>query len=117
MTIEFTCPKGHKLKMKESSVGKTIRCPVCNSAVEVPGPPAEEMDEDAILGILGPHDPGRSPPRKPTSSTGEPVGTDIDTAGFFGPSKKPCPKCHREIQTQSHICPFCHTYVAKLDDF
>jgi hypothetical protein len=33
------------------------------------------------------------------------------------PPKKSCEKCNEEILAGTHICPFCHTYVAKLADF
>lgn len=108
MPIEFTCPNGHKLKVKESSAGKTGHCPVCNTLVRVPRPPAEELSEDAILGFLGRHDPGKSPKQETSAHV---------AAGSLAPPKKSCMKCHREIDGETHICPYCHTYVARLADF
>jgi hypothetical protein len=34
-----------------------------------------------------------------------------------GTPKKSCYKCNEEISAGVHICPYCHTYIAKLDDF
>lgn len=116
MAIEFTCPNGHKLKVKESCAGKTGRCPVCNALVRVPRPPTSELSEDAILGILGRHEPGRvgrsARPEAPVGSSDE---TRAD-ASPLTPPKKSCVKCHREIDGETHICPYCHTYIAGLAD-
>ena len=32
------------------------------------------------------------------------------------PPKKTCTSCHREISAGTHICPFCRTYIANLND-
>ncbi len=114
MAIEFTCPNGHKLKVKESSAGKTGRCPVCNALIRVPKPTAEKLTEDAILGILGPHTPTEAvePPEK-----GFEEGITGPGEGILAPKKKVCPKCHSEIETETHICPECQTYIASVKDF
>lgn len=117
MALEFTCPNGHKLKVKESSAGKTGRCPVCSALVRVPRHQTEELSEDAILGILGRHEPSQAP--MPMASEDGPapaaeLGTDESP---LAPPKKSCLKCHREIDGETHICPYCHTYVARLADF
>ena len=113
MAIEFTCPNGHKLKVKGSSSGKTGRCPVCNALVRVPTPTQEKLTEDAILGILGPHNP---------TDAAEPPPIDFPDAmaegeGSVAPKKKICPRCHSEIELETHICPDCRTYIASTRDF
>jgi hypothetical protein len=113
MPIEFPCPNGHKLKVDEASSGKKVRCPVCKAVAIIPRRRPKELDEDAILGILGPHQAKPVPAgESPESSPGP-----ADDVELFGPPKKPCPKCHREILGETHICPHCHTYVANIDDF
>lgn len=114
MAIEFTCPNGHKLKVKESSAGKTGRCPVCNALVRVPAPASEEeISEDAILGILGPHKPTDAA-KPPPAGFPDPAAED---EGDIAPKKKVCPKCHSEIAMETHICPHCRTYIASAKDF
>ena len=113
MPIEFACPNGHTLKVDEASGGKKVRCPVCKAVAIIPRHRPKELDEDAILGILGPHQPKAEPAERSSESLPGPAG-DV---GLFGPARKPCPKCHREIVAESHICPHCHTYVANIDDF
>jgi len=113
MAIEFKCPNGHKLKVKDASAGKTGRCPVCSALVRVPSAPGSELSEDAILGILG--------SSKPTGPVEPPPEGFAD--GFSGatepmtPRRKLCPQCHREIELETHICPHCQTYIAGLKDF
>ena len=113
MAIEFKCPNGHKLKVRDTSAGKTGRCPVCNALVRVPLPPGTKLTEDAILGILGPAEPKDSAEPPPT---GFPDGLTAATEGI-APRKKSCPQCHAEIEMETHICPNCHTYIADLKDF
>jgi len=36
MSIEVTCPNGHRLKIKEKYAGKQGTCPVCRAPVCVP---------------------------------------------------------------------------------
>jgi len=117
MAIEFTCPNGHKLKVKESSAGKTGRCPVCNALVRVPRSQAEELSEDAILGILGRHEPSETPMPAPSERSPGSAGEAAADGPRLAPPKKSCVKCHREIDGETHICPYCHTYVARLGDF
>lgn len=114
MAIEFKCPNGHKLKVKDSSAGKTGRCPVCSALVRVPTPPGAELTEDAILGILGPAPPSTHVEAPPSGFTD---GMAAMAEEMVAPRKKSCPQCHQEIAQETHICPHCHTYIAGLKDF
>jgi len=115
MAIELTCPNGHKLKVKESSAGKTGRCPVCSAMIRVPRPPAEKLSEEAILGILGPQTPSdRIEP--PESGFPDPDAAVPDSEELMARNKT-CPQCHARIELETHICPNCRTYIADLKDF
>lgn len=37
MSIEFTCPNGHRLSTKDDDAGKMAKCPKCNAVTKVPG--------------------------------------------------------------------------------
>ena len=50
MSIPVTCPKGHKLQVKEKYAGKTGLCPFCLSSLEVPPKPSRsESDAKPVL--------------------------------------------------------------------
>jgi RNA polymerase subunit RPABC4/transcription elongation factor Spt4 len=109
MSIRVVCPNGHVLNVKEALAGKTGLCPTCKARVQVPEPssPAEsELNEDAILGIIGPFDPTRAAAEAAPAVVASTV-----------PAKKTCAKCYREILAETHICPYCHYYIADLKDF
>lgn len=114
MAIEFVCPNGHPLKVKDSLAGKMGLCPVCKVRVAVPRLPqstSSELTEDAILGILGPHEPDASRVQTPLE---EPAAERKPAAARDGhaPPKKSCSKCNAEIPAGVQICPHCRTYLA-----
>ena len=113
MTIKVVCPNGHVLRVSEKLAGKAGLCPVCRARVVVPRPESNGLSEDAILGILGTHTP-----RGASQITSEQLAAAQASGGMEaeGP-KKICRKCNREIAAAMHICPFCHTYIAGLQDF
>jgi hypothetical protein len=116
MSIKVTCPRGHVLKVKDSMAGKTGLCPFCKDPVVVP--PKEKpkgLSEDNILDIIGPASPSPSQ-----------LGSGIDLDEFQGSGIgkahhdtpwKTCIKCNRDIPAQTHICPYCHTFIAQIADF
>jgi len=115
MSIRVRCPNGHTLVVKDSFAGKVGLCPQCKARVRVPMPAEDELSEDLIMGILGPHKAG---PPKPFSAPEElPASESPSGADGNSPPKKSCHKCNREISAAVHICPFCHTYIAELTDF
>jgi hypothetical protein len=114
MSIRCVCPNGHVLHVKDSLAGTTGLCPSCRGRVSVPKPHQACMSEDAILDLLG----MRSPP---TRAAHEESGIFLATSdsGVYGQplAKKTCNRCSREVSTGTHICPYCHTYIANLTDF
>jgi hypothetical protein len=112
MPIVVVCPNGHSLKVKSSLAGRTGRCPVCKALVKVPNPPSEKLSEDAILNILSTPDPRQDAKKEQK----EPVSASVARKAAQ-PRKKACSRCNREIPVETHICPYCHTYVARPSDF
>ena len=117
MSIRVVCRNGHILNVKDSLAGKIGLCPTCKARVEVPEVSRGEISEDAILNILGPaksgplHD-GAGPEAMDPVESRPPSETDRG-----GPPLKSCEKCSQLILAATHICPYCHTYVGKLEDF
>ncbi|MDZ7616518.1 MAG: hypothetical protein U1E05_05895 [Patescibacteria group bacterium] len=110
MAIRVLCPNGHVLQVRDDLGGRVGRCPACKAIVQVPA--VDDFPEDAIMHILG------RPAPRPSRDSGdgeEPLRSRADH-GHHGPPKKSCVKCHREIELGTHICPFCHTYIAGLAD-
>jgi hypothetical protein len=116
MSIMVKCPKGHALKVKNSMAGKTGLCPICKGQVYVYVPIQEEqpiVSEEAILDFLG---PSRTNPSDAGMS-----GINLEEAAPHRPDKnhhetpwKCCVKCSRDIPSQTHICPYCHTYLSDV---
>lgn len=46
MTIEFTCPNGHQLRVSRRYAGKWLRCPECFESHQCPADAAREATED-----------------------------------------------------------------------
>jgi hypothetical protein len=117
MSIQVVCPNGHRLQVQESSAGKTGLCPICKAKVSVPVPSEDEGFENDLMDILGPHKvahPAAPPPPPPPPP--KEAAQEQPTKGF-GLKKKSCWRCHKEIETATHICPYCRTYIASLADF
>ena len=117
MAIRVVCPNGHALNVKESLAGKTGLCPKCKARVQVPEVRRDELSEDSIMNILGPQvsKVPQRPPVEASPEVAEPPRAAPVTSST--PPKRSCDKCNREISAELHICPFCHTYIAKLSDF
>ncbi len=117
MSIRVTCPNGHALKVDDSMAGKMGLCPACKARVQVPKPRARDVSEDMILGLLD----NPAADSEQSDSLPEPPFSARYSAGPeplpAGAAKKYCTKCHQPISAQMHICPYCHTYIAKLGDF
>ena len=117
MSIRVVCRNGHILNVKDSLAGKIGLCPTCKARVRVPVGPQGELFEEAIMNILGPpkSDPARQGLLQEVTELGEPVPASETDRG--GPPLKSCEKCNQLILAATHICPFCHTYIGKLEDF
>ena len=114
MSIRLTCPNGHALKVADSLAGKTGLCPACKARVAIPKPEGGDISDDDVLGILGNNGapPAWRPPA-PQPAKPAPARADGDAASTHN---KTCIKCRAEINAAMHICPHCHTYVAKVAD-
>ncbi|MHB1035644.1 MAG: hypothetical protein ACYC35_11885 [Pirellulales bacterium] len=124
MSIEIVCPNGHSLKVKDRYAGKIGLCPKCQARIVVPELAASKFSEDAICELLGSPEPPRdnSLPVHQDPRHLDP-GSSSDSVSIASASsvkhipKKTCVKCEREILADYHICPHCHTYIAKLSEF
>ena len=113
MSIKVVCPNGHVLRVKDSLAGKTGLCPTCKARVSVPELETSSMDESAILNILGPYEPGKA---IRSSNTPNPFEEE---AGQQRPAKKEmrrCIHCEKEIEAETHICPYCKRYIGGPGD-
>lgn len=114
MGIRVSCPNGHTIKVRDSFAGKTGLCPACKARIKVPEIPQEGLSEDAILGILGDADPTQDGKEDQRGAAFEPP---VETYTPPQRTLKSCQSCGREISVQTHICPFCHHYIANPKDF
>ena len=118
MSIQFNCPNGHLLKVKDKYAGQTGLCPQCQVRVLVPMP-AGPMSDEAIADFIGP----------PPTIDDRPVHQEVptgDTAGMSGSSlihdamaareTKICPKCRREVRVCYTLCPHCKTYFSDVTE-
>jgi hypothetical protein len=115
MSIRCVCPNGHPLTVSESLAGKAGLCPLCRAPVRVPQRQTQDVSEEAILDMLRPQVPSTKTPVAP--------GSDIHQTALHAQfqdrtaPKKSCFRCNHEISSGTHICPYCHTYIASLQDF
>lgn len=117
MSIRVVCRNGHILNVKDSLAGKMGLCPTCKARVHVPKSSQSELSEDAIMSILGPpkSGPAREAAAQEATDPVEPLPASETDDG--GPPLKSCEKCNQLILAATHICPYCHTYIGKLEDF
>ena len=114
MSIRCVCQNGHVLSVKESFAGASGLCPTCRARVDVPRLRAPAMSEDTILDIVGKQHPSASAMPEHFDSA---VATSQSGILGQGGLRKTCERCNKEISAGSHICPYCHTYIANLSDF
>lgn len=96
MSIEFTCPNGHKLTVKDEHAGKSGLCPRCQAKVRVPE--KEDLDDD-IFSMLGEPD-----------STLKPEQEDVVLSMSSAAKRsKICPGCGGQTSYAFTICPTCGT--------
>ena len=130
MSIEVTCPNGHRFKVKDRWAGKSGRCPKCKAAMTVPVPAANVSDDDA-LAMIGDYD---TPPPKPAlvieKTSGEKDDEvaaaqseddyeeqlDLATSGMgvlgagVTSGKHVCENCGKEASEWSASCGHCGAY-------
>ena len=114
MAIKVSCPNGHTIKVKESLAGKTGLCPACKARITVPEISQKGISEDSILGILGDFNPAQD-----GNVSHDKEEVEVPAGEYRPPQRtlKSCQSCGREISVQTHICPFCHHYIANPQDF
>lgn len=120
MTIELSCPSGHRLKANDILAGQTVACPRCQAKVKIPQP-AAPVSEQTILEFLGPAkkvaptfagpDSGES-----VSPPGAESGPTLLRLPGRGGDLKDCPKCKREVHAGFQICPHCKTYFTNIKE-
>ena len=115
MAIHVTCPNGHRLVVQDSGAGKVGLCPACKAQVVIPRPSNGQLSEDEIADFLTAPDTSRKP-HGSTPGYRPTEGEGSRAAHNPTPPKKACTKCNREIASGTHICPFCRTYIASLND-
>jgi len=112
MSIRVVCPRGHQLSVKDEYAGKTGLCPVCKAPIKVPESSNGGVSDQDILGLIGPYEEKEGPPKKSPL-----VGEATHNEPHFGKApRKCCARCQREILAESHICPYCHTYIRAASD-
>ena len=123
MTIEIVCPNGHRLTAKESSAGKTGKCPICHERIPIPIPNRSIASDSAVVAaVLGELNAqaaaqkkvGRTvlAPKRPSTAATVAVKDSSELARV-----RVCPNCERDIDLGYHVCPHCHAYLAGLNEF
>ena len=117
MPIELICPNGHRLTAKESSAGKSGKCPVCQASVTIPIPNrAPTADSAIVVAVLG-----ELNAQSASQQVGKTVLAPKRAASVRDSSTqariKICPNCQRDIDMGYHVCPHCHAYLTGLNEF
>ncbi|MEN6450733.1 MAG: hypothetical protein ABFC96_09595 [Thermoguttaceae bacterium] len=112
MSIRCVCRNGHVLTAKDSLAGKVALCPACKTRLTIPSP--QECSEDVIMTILGEHTPRHGDTFDDFDALADTSPSGIGNTGML---KKRCERCSRAIPAQTHICPYCRSYIATLRDF
>ena len=120
MTIELVCPNGHRLTAKESSAGKTGKCPVCHARVTIPIPSRSvTADSAVVVAVLGELNAQATAQKKVGRTVlapkRAPAAADKDSSALA--RIRVCPNCERDIDLGYHVCPHCHTYLTGLNEF
>lgn len=113
MAIKVTCPNGHTLRVKDALAGKTGLCPTCKARVTVPEPRKDEIDESDILQAIGPYDPSKANVPGPDN----PIEEEETGGESSKVEMRRCMNCERQIEAETHICPYCHHYIGGVGDF
>jgi hypothetical protein len=114
VSIHVVCSNGHALKIKEKYAGAMGLCPMCRVPIKIPDP-SDVFGDESIMDVLQPHESGLSGVALqvsdiPSTKEGSSIGpqTNVDTTA------KVCTKCGKGSPESAHICPYCHTYMPKL---
>ena len=120
MPIELVCPNGHRLTAKESSAGKTGKCPVCQARIAIPIPSRSAAADSAIvvavLGELNAKSASQRVGRTVLAPRRQPATAAAKDSSVLA-RVRVCPNCEREIDMGYHVCPHCHAYLTGLNEF
>ena len=120
MPIQLVCPNGHRLTAKESSAGKSGKCPVCKTPVSIPIPnrsvTADSAIVVAVLGELNAKSAASQVGRTVLAPKRQPATVAVKDSSAQA-RVRICPNCERDIDLGYHVCPHCHAYLAGLNEF
>lgn len=138
-TIKITvaCPQGHRLRGDTQLVGKTIRCPKCQSefvfAPSEPTPlPNRAVTDTAVMRILGdgpsvaefgmPAEASKDKPTRRRNVTDTGVVRILDDQQPAPPvpptvEMRPCPRCQVLAPETASVCEYCNCYLGVLPTF
>ena len=114
MSIQFKCPNGHLLKVKDKYAGQTGLCPKCQARVLVPQAPPP-LTDDAIADFIGPPPLDEDRPvhqELPSADLAGSSGSSLIQSAMAARETKICPKCKQEVRVCYTLCPNCHTYFS-----
>jgi hypothetical protein len=77
MPIQVACDCGKKLRVKDESAGKKIRCPGCQEILSVPAPDLVEPDEDDVSAAVTSEPPKPAPRSKRKSDPDDEESTAV----------------------------------------
>ena len=121
MPIQLVCPNGHRLTAKESSAGKTGKCPVCQAAVFIPIPSRSvTADSAVVVAVLGELNAQSAAQKKVGRTVLAPKRQQVAAAVKDSSTLarvRICPNCERDIDLGYHVCPHCHAYLTGLNEF
>ncbi|MEQ9379801.1 MAG: hypothetical protein RJP95_02980, partial [Pirellulales bacterium] len=93
MAIRITCEScGRTLQAKDTAAGKKVKCPGCESVIQVPEAGSEDVYEAE---------------ETPLSDLGDPVAAGGLTDDLSNEGRKPCPKCGEMSLAEAAKCRFC----------
>lgn len=104
--ITFQCACGRRLKAKDESVGKRVRCPACGQVTTVAAPPAQAP---APADDLAPCRVVAEGAEAPAADGGElclDAAADAADEELGGDGKR-CPECHVALPQSSVLCTTC----------
>lgn len=87
MAIEFACGCGKKLKLNDIMAGKKVKCPACQSVLEVPS----TVQMTGVEPNQSTGGPGKPPDKKAMTVLDEPGEGDLELDLDPAPAKKPEP--------------------------
>jgi hypothetical protein len=133
-TITVSCPSGHRLRGGTAVLGKTVKCPKCQTSFVFAPTKSNQSDHCAVtdtgvMRILGDM-PQLPSPAQPIQRDNRAV-TDTGVMRILGdelefplPPKqpteaktRPCSRCDIAILDSLAVCPHCNFYIGVMPSF